>query len=73
VLVHAAAGAETPLWPRLAEAQIKLRDSDGPLALRSAYGPVPHPHEYPLPEEESARDMVARRFGLLFAKRRAPR
>jgi len=73
VLVHAAAGTEAPLGPRLAEAQMKLRDSDGPLALRSAYGPVPHPHEYPLPEEESARDMVARRFGLLFAKRRALR
>jgi hypothetical protein len=46
-----------------------LRESDVALALRSAYGPVPHPDDYPIPDEASAREMVARRFGLLFAKR----
>jgi exodeoxyribonuclease V gamma subunit len=73
VLVHEAASADGPLSERLAEAQNKMHESDGPLALRSAYGPVPHPDEYPLPEDESAREMVARRFGLLFAKRRSSR
>jgi|HubBroStandDraft_1064217.scaffolds.fasta_scaffold01740_4 exodeoxyribonuclease V gamma subunit len=71
VLVHAAGDAGEPLAARLAEAQSKLRDSDGPLALRSAYGPVPHPDEYPLPDEASARAMVERRFGLFFSKRRS--
>jgi exodeoxyribonuclease V gamma subunit len=69
VLLHADAGADTPLLPRLIEAQRKLRESDAGPALRSAYGPVPHPDDYPIPDEASAREMVARRFGLLFAKR----
>ncbi len=73
VLVHEAGDADVPLATRLADAQSKLRDSDGPLALRSAYGPVPHPDEYPLPEDATARAMIERRFGLLFAKRRSSR
>jgi hypothetical protein len=73
VLVHEAGDADVSLAARLADAQSKLRDSDGPLALRSAYGPVPHPDEYPLPEDAAARAMVERRFGLLFAKRRRAR
>jgi len=73
VLMQEAAGDDVPLAARLAEAQSKLRDSDGPPALRSAYGPVPHPDEYPLPDDASAREMVGRRFGLLFSKRRSSR
>jgi hypothetical protein len=73
VLAHEAASEDGPLSMRLAEARSKLHHYNGPLALRSAYGPVPHPDDYPLPEDECARDMVARRFGLLFAKRRSSR
>jgi exodeoxyribonuclease V gamma subunit len=43
-----------------------LLDGDGPPALRSAYGPVPRPHDYPIPGEDAARAMVATRFGALF-------
>jgi hypothetical protein len=55
--------------PWLEQARDKLRDGTGSLALRSAYGPVPRPHEYPLPDEQRAREMIAARFGCLFAKR----
>jgi exodeoxyribonuclease V gamma subunit len=58
------------LLPKLAEARDRLRDRTGPMPLRSAYGPVPRPHEYPLPTEADARSMVARRFDALFAKRK---
>jgi hypothetical protein len=58
-----------PVVSWLEEARDKLRDRDGPLALRSAYGPVPRPHEYPVPDEARARAMVASRFGALFEKR----
>ncbi|MDP9000525.1 MAG: hypothetical protein M3O46_10485, partial [Myxococcota bacterium] len=50
-------------------ARDRLRDDDGPLALRSAYGPVPRPQEYPAPDESTARAMIARRFGALFERR----
>jgi hypothetical protein len=52
----------------LESARDRLRDSDGPLALRSAYGPVPRPHEYPVPDEAAARTMIEQRFGVLFEK-----
>ena len=61
-----------PVTPWLEQARVKLSDADGPLALRSAYGPVPRVAEYPLPDEEAAQAMIARRFGRLFDKRRAP-
>jgi exodeoxyribonuclease V gamma subunit len=54
-------------WLELA--RDKLRDRDGPLALRSAYGPVPRPQEYPVPDEANARAMIESRFGAFFAKR----
>ena len=41
--------------PVLEEARDKLRGGDGPPALRSAYGPVPRPQEYPIPDEGRAR------------------
>jgi exodeoxyribonuclease V gamma subunit len=53
----------------LEQARDKLRDRDGPLALRSAYGPVPRPQEYPVPDETNARAMIESRFGAFFAKR----
>jgi exodeoxyribonuclease V gamma subunit len=56
--------------PWLEAAREMLRDDEGPLALRSAYGPVPRPHEYPIPEESVARAMIARRFEALFERRR---
>jgi hypothetical protein len=58
-------------WLEAAREMLLDGDSDGPLALRSAYGPVPRPHEYPIPEESAARSMIARRFEMLFEKRRA--
>jgi hypothetical protein len=46
-----------------------LGKSDGPLALRSAYGPVPRPQTYPAPDEARARAMAEARFGLFFRSR----
>jgi exodeoxyribonuclease V gamma subunit len=65
VFVHRERGGREPLGPVLAQARDKLRDR-GPTALRSAYGPVPRPHEYRLPDEDQARAMVASRFGPIF-------
>jgi exodeoxyribonuclease V gamma subunit len=59
-----------PVEPWLETAREMLRDNDGPLALRSAYGPVPRPHEYPIPRESDARAMIALRFGALFERLR---
>jgi exodeoxyribonuclease V gamma subunit len=59
-----------PIVPWLEAAREMLQDSDGPLALRSAYGPVPRVHEYPIPDESVARAMASRRFQAFFAKRR---
>jgi exodeoxyribonuclease V gamma subunit len=56
--------------PWLEDARDRMGDSDGPLALRSAYGPVPRPHAYPIPEEAAARAMFDRRFRAIFEKRR---
>jgi exodeoxyribonuclease V gamma subunit len=69
VFVHAAPGASEPLGACLEKARAKLARSDGPLALRSAYGPVPHPDRFPSPSEEAAAGMIARRFGAYFARR----
>jgi exodeoxyribonuclease V gamma subunit len=60
----------SPIVPWLEQARDRLRDRTGPMTLRSAYGPVPRPHEYPLPDEARAQAMIARRFGALFAKRK---
>jgi hypothetical protein len=65
VFVQRAKG-EGPLVQYIEEAQEKLRESRTSLALRSAYGPVPRPHEYPIPDEEQAQTMATRRFGPLF-------
>jgi RecC C-terminal domain len=70
VFVWQRADPPAPLVSKLEEARDRLRDRTGPMPLRSAYGPVPRPHEYPLPSEADARQMVARRFGPLFAKRK---
>jgi exodeoxyribonuclease V gamma subunit len=70
VLKHHAAGHPgAALSPALEHERAKLRGAESLSGLRSAYGPVPHVHEYPVPDDESAREMVSRRFGLLFAKR----
>jgi exodeoxyribonuclease V gamma subunit len=65
VLVWHGKRREGPLVKWL-EAARDLLDGDGPPALRSAYGPVPRPHDYPIPEEDAARAMVATRFGAIF-------
>jgi exodeoxyribonuclease V gamma subunit len=57
------------LLPHLESARDKLR-RDGPSALRSAYGPVPHPETYPIPQETVARAQVERLLGAFFAKRK---
>jgi exodeoxyribonuclease V gamma subunit len=62
VFVHHARVSGEPIVPVLEEARGLLRDGDGPLALRSAYGPVSRPQGYPAPAEEVARAMIARRF-----------
>jgi hypothetical protein len=69
LLVWHGKGREGPIAPWLESARERLGDSDGPLALRSAYGPVPRPHEYRIPEEAEARAMFERRFGALFETR----
>jgi hypothetical protein len=57
----------------LEEARDRMRGGDGPPALRSAYGPVPRPQEYPLPTEAAAQAMIAARFGVLWpAEGRVP-
>jgi exodeoxyribonuclease V gamma subunit len=67
VFVHHARGTDGPVAPVIEEARAMLRGGDGPLALRSAYGPVPRPQEYPAPAEGTARSMIARRFGPILA------
>jgi exodeoxyribonuclease V gamma subunit len=64
------ADPQAPVVPWLEQARDRLRDRTGPLPLRSAYGPVPRPHEYPIPTEAEARAMIARRYDPLFAKRK---
>jgi exodeoxyribonuclease V gamma subunit len=64
VFVHHAKDARGPVAPFLEEARTMMqRGGDGPLPLRSAYGPVPRPQTYPAPEEATAREIIARRFG----------
>jgi exodeoxyribonuclease V gamma subunit len=62
VFVHHARGEREPLVEVLEEARDKLGSGDGPPALRSAYGPVPRPQTYPMPDEAAARAMAARRL-----------
>jgi len=66
VFVHRRRAPSRPVTPFIEEARAKLRDSDGPPALRSAYGPVPRPQDHPAPGEEAARAMIERRFGAFF-------
>jgi exodeoxyribonuclease V gamma subunit len=68
VFVHQARDPSAPIGPVLQEARDKMSGGDGPPALRSAYGPVPRPQEFPVPEEDRARAMVAARFGLVFRR-----
>jgi exodeoxyribonuclease V gamma subunit len=63
VFVHAARDRDAPVVPVLEEARDKLRGGDGPPALRSAYGPVSRPQDFPIPTEEAARAMIDARFG----------
>jgi exodeoxyribonuclease V gamma subunit len=65
MFVHHKRDPHGPVAPFIEEARTMLRGGDGPLALRSAYGPVPRPQEYAAPEEGAARAMIARRFGPL--------
>ncbi len=69
VFVRRERDPEGPVTPWLDGARDRLGDSEGALALRSAYGPVPRPHEYPAPGEDRARAMIASRFGAFFDKR----
>jgi exodeoxyribonuclease V gamma subunit len=73
VFVHrrATLAAKGPITPYIEEARDRLTAPDGAAALRSAYGPVPRPHEYPAPDEDSAQAMVATRFGAYFRLRHA--
>lgn len=66
VFVHRWRDPGGPVTPWIEAAREQLRESDGPPALRSAYGPVPRPHEYPAPDEATARAMIASRFEPLF-------
>jgi hypothetical protein len=72
VFARQRADPDGPAAPWLEQARDKLRDKEGPLALRSAYGPVPRPQEYPVPAEQRARAMIASRFGAFFAKKEGP-
>ena len=72
VFVHARSTAHEPIGKLLDEARGRLARSDGPFALRSAYGPVPRPHAYPAPTDEAASAMIEHRFGAYFARRVAP-
>ena len=65
VFVHAMGKPPGPIVPIIEDARNKLRAGDGPLALRSAYGPVPRPQEHRIPGEAEALAMVARRFALI--------
>jgi hypothetical protein len=65
VFVHSLGPPDAPLVPVIEVARDKLRGGDGPLELRSAYGPVPRPQDYAIPEEGAARAMVDARFGVL--------
>jgi exodeoxyribonuclease V gamma subunit len=68
LFVHARHDPAGPVGPWLEKARAVLGDAEGALALRSAYGPVPRPQEYPAPDEERARAMIASRFGSFFRK-----
>jgi exodeoxyribonuclease V gamma subunit len=62
-----------PLTPWIEMARDRLGDDDDRSALRSSYGPVPRLSGYASPDEASACEMVAARFGLLLERRRAER
>jgi hypothetical protein len=68
LFVHARHDPAGPVGPWLEKARAVLGDAEGALALRSAYGPVPRPQEYPAPDEERARAMITSRFGSFFRK-----
>jgi exodeoxyribonuclease V gamma subunit len=69
VFVHRQRDPDASMARTFEEAREKLGESDGPPALRSAYGPVPRPYKYPVPDELRIREMIARRFNLFFDKR----
>ncbi len=68
LFVHARRDPAGPIGPVIEEARDVLGDAEGALALRSAYGPVPRPQNYPAPDEERARAIIASRFGAFFRK-----
>jgi exodeoxyribonuclease V gamma subunit len=68
VFVHARENPAGPVGPSIERAREMLGDKDGPPALRSAYGPVPRPQDYPAPDEARAAQIVASRFGAFFRK-----
>jgi exodeoxyribonuclease V gamma subunit len=73
LFAHAREDPSAPVTPWLEKARAVLGDAEGALSLRSAYGPVPRPQDYPAPDEERARAMIAARFGSFFRKiRRQP-
>jgi exodeoxyribonuclease V gamma subunit len=72
VFVHRR-NTDQPFVPVLQQARALLRDADGSVELRSAYGPVPRLREYPIPEEATARAMAEDRFGAFFDKVRRSR
>jgi exodeoxyribonuclease V gamma subunit len=69
VLSRARRDPDGPVLPAIVLARDKLASSDGPPALRSTYGPVPRAAEYPVPDESTACQMIARRFGMLLSLR----
>jgi hypothetical protein len=66
VFVHQSQSPDGPVGAAIEKARDMLGAKDGPLALRSAYGPVPRPQDYPAPDEERARSLIASRFGAFF-------
>jgi exodeoxyribonuclease V gamma subunit len=68
LFVHARQDPAGPVGPWIEKARDVLGDAEGALALRSAYGPVPRPQDYPAPDEDRARAILASRFGAFFRK-----
>ncbi len=68
VFVHRRGGSERPIVPVIEEARSMMKDSDGPPALRSAYGPVLRVRDFPVPDETAARAIVEGRFSAFFEK-----
>ena len=64
-VLHWKKGAAKPDAGGVRDSVLLLRDDNWTHFL-SEHGPIPGPKDYPVPGEELAREIVARRFGLYF-------